>query len=329
MAVIEKTQTGTLRPLNYRKDLQEIADLIELCFTGFLDEDGYDYIRYLRNLARQASQQYFAFGATQRSYAPLQGFVYEMDGQIIGNLSMLPFQKEGEFIYLIANVAVHPDYRRMGIARQLTARALQYAKTKMAAHAWLQVREDNPAAHQLYLSMGFEERTRRTTWTLRPGRYRKTNEMPQQKLIRRRSKDWHKQKVWLEEQYPETVRWNLGLKIDRLKPGILAEINRFMKGVESRNWSVVQNNKLLGVLSLEKTSLFSDNLWIATNEMWEDEIIRNFVPRIQYSYSPFKPMSVNYPVSRAVPAFESAGFTKNHTLIWMNISTNLFRHIEF
>ncbi len=210
---------GVLRPLNAEKDLSNVADLIELCFKGNIDEDGTDYIRYLRNLAKEAKNSYWGLGSIQRRYAVIQGFVYEVEGKIVGNLSMLPFHKNGDFVYLIANVAVHPDYRRQGIALNLTTDALRSGKSKSANSVWLQVRDDNPPAFLLYKKMGFYEKTRRTTWTLKP--YPETLYPYQSdvRIISRKAKTWTQQKAWLLDNYDDDVRWNLGLKRNDLNRG--------------------------------------------------------------------------------------------------------------
>jgi ribosomal protein S18 acetylase RimI-like enzyme len=44
-----------------------------------------------------------------------------------------------EHIYLIANIATHPDYRRKGIARALTERSMQHAHEKKVDNIWLHV----------------------------------------------------------------------------------------------------------------------------------------------------------------------------------------------
>jgi ribosomal-protein-alanine N-acetyltransferase len=56
----------------------------------------------------------------------------------------------------IGTVAVHPDYRRRGIGRQLVARVLLACVTRGAKVAFLEVRRSNLAAQALYLQMGFE-----------------------------------------------------------------------------------------------------------------------------------------------------------------------------
>jgi ribosomal protein S18 acetylase RimI-like enzyme len=313
---------GKMRSLDPIRDLNEVADLIELCFIGAMDDDGKDYIQYLRKMAREAKSTYWGTGSLQRAFAPLQGFIYEVNGKIIGNLSMLPFRKHGEFIYLIANVAVHPEFRRKGIARKLTTKALTHARIKSATSAWLQVRNDNPAAQQLYIDMGFEERCIRSTWTLKPGNFIKSFPDFDWKIRLRRKSHWRYHKMWLSEIYPETIRWNLGFKEEKFQPGFLPSISRFLNGSRIYNWEARHKNQLKGIITLERTSLFSDNLWVASSETWDQEFLPIVMQHINKSVFPQRPMTVNYPCDRADEVFRSIGFEKNHTLIWMEVSTN-------
>ncbi len=318
---------GKMRALDPLRDLNEVADLIELCFKGAMDDDGKDYIQYLRKMARDAKNTYWGTGSFQRSFAPLQGFIFEVKGKIIGNLSMLPFRKQGEFIYLIANVAVHPEFRRKGIARKLTTKALVHARIKSAASAWLQVRNDNPAAHQLYINMGFEERCIRSTWTLKPENFRSVKLENSWKIVSRKKSHWLQQKEWLVEIYPDTVRWNLGFKEEKFQPGFLKSFNRFLNGNTLFNWEVLYKNELIGIATLERTSLFSDNLWLASPEGREREFIPAAINHIQKTLFPIRPMTVNYLFNHAEDVFQSLGFEKNHSLIWMEEPTN--RPINF
>jgi len=41
-----------LRPIDARRDLIQVADLIELCFSENIDPDGESYIRQMRNAAK-------------------------------------------------------------------------------------------------------------------------------------------------------------------------------------------------------------------------------------------------------------------------------------
>ena len=157
-------KTSHIRPLDIHRDLLPVADLIELCFSSTLDPDGREYLRHIRKAAADPAYLRWIPGAYERVSTPLYGYVWEQDHRIVGNLSLIPILKGGRWLYLIANVAVHPDYRRRGIARDLTMRALEHVHEHHVSSAWLQVRDDNTSAYNLYCSVGFIERSRRTTW---------------------------------------------------------------------------------------------------------------------------------------------------------------------
>ncbi|HSM24482.1 MAG TPA: GNAT family N-acetyltransferase [Anaerolineaceae bacterium] len=315
-------RAGNIRSINPRTDLREIADLIELCFKDTLDEDGLDYIRYLRKLASNFNEFSWGGESSFSSIARIQGFIYEVDGKIVGNLSMIPFHKNGEFIYLVANVAVHPLHRRKKIALDLTAKSIKYAKEKSAESIWLQVRDDNPPAITLYRQMGFVEKYRRSTFTI-PG----TVSLKEYKgygitISQRGNEEWDQHKSWLNDNYPDDIRWNVGLRDNRLLPGFWNALSRFFSGVSVKNLSVFKNQQLIGIASLEKTNLYADNLWIACPEENDDEVVRASIPYFRSSRIFIRPQTINYPVDRGEKAFEDLGFKKNHTLIWMEEKLN-------
>lgn len=55
----------------------------------------------------------------------------------------------------IATIAVHPDYRRMGIGRKLLVQGLQAGVERGARLAYLEVRRGNQAAQAMYAGFGF------------------------------------------------------------------------------------------------------------------------------------------------------------------------------
>ncbi|MDH7499395.1 MAG: ribosomal protein S18-alanine N-acetyltransferase, partial [candidate division NC10 bacterium] len=56
----------------------------------------------------------------------------------------------------IANLAVHPSWRRKGIGRALLSYALGLGRRRQAKKVFLEVRVSNVAAQGLYRSFGFE-----------------------------------------------------------------------------------------------------------------------------------------------------------------------------
>lgn len=64
----------------------------------------------------------------------------------------------------IATIAVHPDYRRQGIARQLLVESLRSCISRGVKTATLEVRESNLAAQRLYGEFKFFEVGRRKNY---------------------------------------------------------------------------------------------------------------------------------------------------------------------
>jgi ribosomal-protein-alanine N-acetyltransferase len=75
----------------------------------------------------------------------------ELDGKIIGYVLfwVLPGAVD------IHNIAVHPEYRRRGLARVLLARVIGDARSQTIPRVLLEVRKSNLPAQKLYETMGF------------------------------------------------------------------------------------------------------------------------------------------------------------------------------
>lgn len=58
----------------------------------------------------------------------------------------------------INNIAVHPQYRRRGVAKKLLLQALKWAKGRGAQRAFLEVRPSNQAALKFYEELNFRPR---------------------------------------------------------------------------------------------------------------------------------------------------------------------------
>ncbi len=71
---------------------------------------------------------------------------------------------EGE----ILNLGVAPAHRRRGVGRQLVRAMMEMLAALAVRAVYLEVRESNVAARELYERLGFQERGRRSRYYRRP-----------------------------------------------------------------------------------------------------------------------------------------------------------------
>lgn len=150
-----------LRPIKLRRDLGPVADLIEYCFAGTLDAAGRAAIREMRVLSRSGPLLWALGGLSRAVPGLMQGYVWLEQDRLVGNVSLSPTGYDRGLI--IANVAVHPDFRRRGIARRLMHAAMDVVE-RQRTFAILQVDADNYGARTLYEDLGFVEQRTFVRW---------------------------------------------------------------------------------------------------------------------------------------------------------------------
>lgn len=303
-----------LRPIRVPHDLPAVADLVELCFAATLDEDGRRFIRQMRR----------ASGRNGLGNLPptIKGFVWMERGEIVGNLNMLPVMVRGQRAYLVANVAVHPDFRRRGIAHQLTQAAITLADKLHVRQLWLQVDERNLVAQHLYHDFGFSEQARRTRWHSRLGL--EDVRLPTSVQVKpARAHTWKHQRRWLKQLYGPDVRWNLPIHIGQYAPGLWGEILRLFGEHRTKQWSAFHRGEWIGSLTWQHSYSQADWLWLAAPPEKRALAILALIPqayrelREEKMIKPGRVLAVNFPAGDAAEAFETIGFENHNTLIWM------------
>jgi [ribosomal protein S18]-alanine N-acetyltransferase len=84
-------------------------------------------------------------------------WVAEVDGKIVGMIVVWLLVDEAH----IATIATHPDFRRKGIGKWLLSHALLHLMDEGARSSFLEVRESNLAAQDMYRKFGYEVTGRR------------------------------------------------------------------------------------------------------------------------------------------------------------------------
>ena len=308
--------SGQCRPLNILRDLPGVADLIELCFAPTIDAEGRSYVEQMRRNGRDSNFIGWASKVIDSASLPLSGYVWEDAGKIVGNVSLIPFVKNNRKVYLIANVATHPDYRRRGIARVLTDAAMRRAREKRAASIWLHVRAESEGALTLYRELGFQERARRINWQAEPG----TAIPGDLRVEKRPARDWLAQRAWLERAYPSTLNWYNQQSWDIFRPGPISGIYRLMADINAKQWSVYRADQLQGVVACMRSFGRPDYLWAAFPEHPDLDAITNLLLYVRRALGHTANIAFEYPTSPADEAIRASGFSAQRTLIWMEAS---------
>lgn len=301
----------SLRPFDPRRDLAGVADLVDLCFADTLDENGRGYVRRMRAAARSNS----VFGWSSMS---MGGFVWEKAGSLVGNVTLIPFAANRRRNFLIANVAVHPTCRRQGIARSLTNQAIEHARQQGMQSLWLHVREENQAAVALYLSLGFAERLRRTSWKCHLEAPIVENS-PGVTLGSARGRDWELQRHWLLCNYPPEVAWQSPMTLDALRPGFMGAVYRFFYSLFTLQWSAWIDNRLAATVSWQASAGSANSLWVASPPQVDEIALRLLLQYARRQAPARRPLEFDFPAGQTNAAIAAAGFTAQQTLIWMEL----------
>ena len=146
-AAFARTESSGARPININKDSEQILDLLDQAFGPLPSGRGQ------RMLLSPAGGSFGSlFGLGKQSIIP--GFVWLESGRIVGTLSLLRAKQSGKF--LVANVAVHEEFRRRGIATELMKTTMDYIEMQGGHQVVLQVDRDNEAAASLYQNLNFQ-----------------------------------------------------------------------------------------------------------------------------------------------------------------------------
>jgi ribosomal protein S18 acetylase RimI-like enzyme len=321
MAAISETLAkppadGRLRAFDARRDLSAVADLVELCFADTLDPDGRQYVQQMRSAAGNAALMRWASAAAEWASVPLTGYVWYADGRLVGNTSLIPYHIRGRRFFLIANVAVHPDYRRRGIARGLTLRSVEHARQKGSPSVWLHVREENEGAVALYSGLDFVERARRTSWTSQAD-YTPVEPLPGSRFTSLKGRHWDTVKKWMEHNYPPELSWHMPLKLNTLRPGLSGSLYRFLYNAYIRQWALTLGSQIVGLVSWQSTAARANALWLAVPPKADERAVHALLAQARQNPDTRRGLLLDYPAHQHVEAIQAAGFHADQTLIWM------------
>jgi ribosomal protein S18 acetylase RimI-like enzyme len=194
-----------LRPIDPRRDLAGLGGLIESAFAERLDDSGKRMVRAMRSFGRWGWLGWAAGHLFLPPAAFPEGYIWQEDGRIVGNASLMRVDA-APHRWVLINVAVGPAWRRRGIATSLVRACLDEAHRRGAGEVLLQVDALSTGAQELYRRLGFRHLSTRGTWS------RKTSLEPPAAdatdlARRRRPEDVPELTTLVRRHHPEGLLW--------------------------------------------------------------------------------------------------------------------------
>jgi len=244
---------GEMRPIRLRQDLMGLIELTEIAFADELASRGEDLRESLLSV-RRLIPLLGVLGALSEDFRHLlDGFVWEDGGRLVAS-TIVQRMGHDKTRWYVGSVATHPDYRRQGLARKLTTRALEHAKEHGAEVCILDVRADNPAAYDLYRSLGFTHYDSSTDLKLEQLPEVEGHDAPGYVLRPMELSEWRARYDLQLRATPAEVQAFLPVSEDQYQVSslqrLLAPLLQRLQGVDIYRWVAERDGQAIGYLRL-------------------------------------------------------------------------------
>lgn len=306
------------RPINLNKDIPQVLELLRLAFGEALDTESRQILQGQTAVSGQPPILYrFNPLASRLSH----GYVWEKDGRIVGNVTLLTTRINGR--YLIVNVAVHPGYRRQGIARMLMHAVTDHVAHLHGREILLQVDHDNENAINLYEDLGYQTLGAMNTWLgpashLRPLEY--TSHPAMRALRGNESRAAYELDVLA---LPPNLNWPEPIPKDTYQTGLWRRAANFVNGRHQETWITTDGVRLTGSASLWSEWGRAHQLALRIHPHWQGELERPLLAKIlsKLPYIPRHNVRIEHPQSDELTnsLLKEANFKYKRTLTHMRL----------
>lgn len=264
--------TNRIRPLSVGRDMPQVMRLLNQVFTASLDVEGR---RALNNIGVQPA---FLYRLQRIGSKVAAGFVWDYQGQIVGNVSIIPTIVPDRVI--IANVAVLPDYRRRGIAQSLMETTLNHLDSRGINTVMLQVDVDNEGAIRLYRALGFDVMGSTTYWLASPSQWREisTNSTIDIRPLPHKA---HCIAYDLDvASFPAELNWPDPIHSDLYKSTWWKSIDNFLNGRGSESWVIWDGAELVALGSIWSEWGRAHRMSVRVAPEWRDQLTRPMMAKL-------------------------------------------------
>ncbi len=313
-------QTPQLRPLNILRDLPGVADLVEKCFADTMDSEGRRYLQQMRRAGQDNVFMRWAANAAESVSMPL--IRLRLGGEWRNHRQRqpdpLPAQEEENLFD--RQCGRPPGLPAQGHRARPDSRGhAPCTAQRHAAATWLHVRDDNPGAIALYLSLGFQELARRTLWQAKPDRnacHGRAGHRNYQAFRTRLASAGKLAPAHLSGADDLVPTHALAKPASRPGPFIY----RFMMDYEVRHWVArTDNGALSAILSWQAMAGKNDRLWASVPPQGSERALTALLLHARRNLPWRQTLTLDYPAGEYNAAMEAAGFHPHRTLLWMKL----------
>lgn len=264
------------RPIQMGQDIPQIVSLLELVFGESMG-DGW---------LTAGPAFLWQFNPLLNRLVP--GYVWEENGRIVGNVTLLPTESTDR--YIIVNVAVHPDYRQRGIARALMQGVIELVRSKRGRHIVLQVVKDNTSAVHLYETLQFQKLGSVASWATQQSRLHAIPAyQPEETPVAIRElkgSEWEKAYALDVQTLHPFLNWPEPLAPDAYRKGFWRWLGNLANGRQTETWVTEQDNQLTGMATILSEFGRAHTLSLRIHPRWQGQLERplfaKMVRRLRY-----------------------------------------------
>ena len=332
VAAVTRLSSGSSsgpRPINLRKDIPQVLALLNVVFRASPDGEG----RYTLNRTSLSQEPWPVLRLRQLRQGMTPGYVWVESGKIVGNVSVLTTDTRGR--YLVANVAVHPDFRRQGIARTLIETIIERVREQGGHELLLQVRRDNEAAIRLYESIDFSDLGSMTSWYSSFSHFRLLPaatgaQSPDQvgdyfvRPLRRH--EWRAAYRLDAASIDPDLNWPDPLRVDHYKIDLWRAVGNLISGRQVESWVAEGPDKwMAGVATITSEWGRLHTLTLRVHPRCHGEVeqplLAKLLRRLQHTYR--RNIRIDHPAEDEVTnqLLHRANFTPRRTLTTMRLQT--------
>jgi ribosomal protein S18 acetylase RimI-like enzyme len=302
------------------RDVPQIVELLRLVFGDALDINDH----HLLGGPSSVTEVFYRLNpATTRL---TNGFVWQADGRIVGNVTLLTCKIWDR--YLVANVAVHPTYRRRGIARALMKATAQAVQARGGRVILLQVVKENASAIELYHSLGYVSLGHVTSWSASVSRLRHippaVGDERVPPILTLPGHRWREAYELDAAALPADLNWPEPLGPDAYRRSLWRKFGDFMSGRQVESWITVdERGQLSGLATIASQWGQSHHVALRVRPDWAGRLERPLLAKIvrRLHYLPRGNVRVEHPDSDGMTnqLLREANFNVQRTLTHMRL----------